>query len=178
VVTTAPLSPRPANGGISAITSAASDFAIAIARPPARPSPGARRRPPAAKVYQSVLTGNVRTLAEVKLNAVGLRNPLDLAIGAYGDDHEVRAELIHLARRRACAVYGRSPSDFSGTATVVVGDTPLDIEAALAADARAVGVATGEYSVQDLEAAGAHAVLIDLTSTPAVLAALLSPTVS
>ena len=30
--------------------------------------------------------------------------------------------------------------------------------------------------VQDLEAAGAHAVLIDLTSTPAVLAALLSPT--
>jgi len=55
-----------------------------------------------------------------------------------------------------------------------VGDTPLDIEAALAADARAVGVATGSYSAADLRAAGAHAVLDDLTSTPAVLAALLS----
>jgi len=56
----------------------------------------------------------------------------------------------------------------------VVGDTPLDIEAALAAGARAVGVATGGYSVHALRAAGAHAVLPDLTNTTAVLSALLS----
>jgi phosphoglycolate phosphatase-like HAD superfamily hydrolase len=171
VVTTAPLGPRPANG-TTAKTSAVPRSAIAIAHPPV--PPGARRRPPAARVYQSVLTGNVRQLAEVKLDAVGLRYPLDLCIGAFGDDHEIRSELIHLARRRACAVYGNSASDFSGTATIVIGDTPLDIEAALAADARAVGVATGGYSVQDLEAAGAHAVLTDLASTPAVLSALLA----
>ncbi len=126
------------------------------------------------RVYQSVLTGNVRPLAEVKLTAVGLRNPLDLCIGAYGEDHEVRTELVHLARRRAAGVYGESGQDFAGEATIVVGDTPLDIEAALAAGARAVGVATGPFSAADLRAAGAHAVLSDLTSTPAVLAALLS----
>jgi phosphoglycolate phosphatase-like HAD superfamily hydrolase len=143
-----------------------------------RPVAGARRRPPAARVYQSVLTGNVRSLAEVKLDAVGLRYPLDLCIGAYGDDHEVRSELVHLARRRASAVYGHSSSDFSGTNTVVVGDTPLDIEAALAAGARAVGVATGGYSAKALQDAGAHAVLTDLSNTAAVLAALLSPTTS
>jgi phosphoglycolate phosphatase-like HAD superfamily hydrolase len=172
VVTPAPLDPRPASG-TTAITSAApaSDSAATAARPP---SPGARKRPPAARVYQSVLTGNVRPLAEVKLAAVGLRCPLDLCIGAYGDDHEDRTQLIHLARRRAVAVYGSSSSDFSGTATIVVGDTPEDIEAALAAGARAVGVATGGYSAKALQEAGAHAVLTDLTNTAAVLTALLS----
>jgi phosphoglycolate phosphatase-like HAD superfamily hydrolase len=135
--------------------------------------PGGRGTKP-GRVYQSVLTGNVRPLAEVKLTAVGLRHPLDFCIGAYGDDHEVRTELVHLARRRAAGVYGESEEDFAGEATIVIGDTPLDIEAALAAGARAVGVATGPFSAADLLAAGAHAVLPDLTSTPAVLAALLS----
>jgi len=132
-----------------------------------------RRRPESGRAYQSVLTGNVRTLAEVKLSAVGLRHPLDLCIGAYGDDHEVRAELVHLARRRAAAVHGLPLSDFGGQATVVIGDTPLDIEAALAAGARAVGVATGSYPASALWEAGAHAVLADLTNTATVLTALL-----
>ena len=131
-----------------------------------------RSRP--GRVHQSVLTGNVRPLAEVKLTAMGLRHALDLCIGAYGDDHEIRTELVHLARRRAAGVYGESDQDFAGEATIVVGDTPLDIEAALAAGARAVGVATGPYSAADLDAAGAHAVLPDLRSTPAVLTALLA----
>jgi phosphoglycolate phosphatase len=91
------------------------------------------------RAHQSVLTGNIRPVAEVKLAAVGLRDALDLCIGAYGDDHEVRAELVPVARRRAAAVHGKSPAEFDGGATVVIGDTPLDIEAALASGARAVG---------------------------------------
>jgi phosphoglycolate phosphatase len=126
----------------------------------------------AGRVRQSVLTGNIRPVAEVKLSALGLREALDLCIGAYGDDHEVRAELVHVARRRAEAVHGRLPGDFSGTSTVLVGDTPLDIEAALTAGARAVGVATGGYPAADLMAAGAHAVLPDLTDTGLVMRAL------
>jgi phosphoglycolate phosphatase len=123
---------------------------------------------------QSVLTGNIRPLAEVKLAALGLRAGLDLCIGAYGDDHEDRAELVQVARRRAAAVHGRFvTSSFGGRSTVVVGDTPLDIAAALAAGARAVGVATGSYPAADLAAAGAHAVLPDLTDPSLVLAALL-----
>jgi len=126
-----------------------------------------------ARVHQSVLTGNIRPVAEVKLSAVGLRDPLDLCIGAYGDDHEVRAELVHVARRRAAAVYGGAAEEFAGMSTILVGDTPLDIEAALAAGARAVGVATGPSQAADLLAAGAHAVLPDLTDTRQVLRALL-----
>ena len=80
----------------------------------------------ARAAVQSVLTGNVRPVAEAKLAAFGLDGYLDLAIGAYGEEHEIRAELVHLARARAGAAYGR---DFGGPATVLVGDTPLDVAA-------------------------------------------------
>ncbi len=121
-------------------------------------------------VVQSVLTGNVRQVAEAKLAPLGLTGHLDLAVGAYGNEHEVRAELVPLARDRAGQAYG---TDFSGEATVLIGDTPLDVEAALAAGARAVGVATGQFPASDIEAAGASAVLADLTGTAQVVAAVL-----
>ena len=123
-------------------------------------------RPP---VVQSVLTGNVPATARAKLAALGLDAHLDLEVGAYGDHHEVRAELVHLARSRARAAYG---AGFSGAATVLVGDTPLDVAAALATGARAVGVATGGPAAADLAAAGADVVLPDLTDTCAVLTAI------
>jgi phosphoglycolate phosphatase len=44
----------------------------------------------------------------------------------------------------------------------VVGDTPLDIAAARAAGAVSVGVASGAYSTDTLEAAGADHVLDSL----------------
>lgn len=140
---------------------------------PGPPGPSGPSGPRPARVHQSVLTGNIRPVAEVKLSAVGLRDPLDLCIGAYGDDHEVRTELVQVARRRAAAVHGTAAGDFDGMSTVLIGDTPLDIEAALAAGARAVGVATGSSKAAELLAAGAHVVLPDLTDTRQVLRALL-----
>jgi phosphoglycolate phosphatase len=123
----------------------------------------------AAGARQSVLTGNIRPLAALKLAAAGLGEHLDLDVGAYGDVHEVRAELVPVARQAAAAAYG---TDFGGPSTVLVGDTPLDVAAALATGARAVGVATGSFSAADLVAAGAHAVLPDLTDTSLLLAAV------
>jgi phosphoglycolate phosphatase-like HAD superfamily hydrolase len=121
-------------------------------------------------LVQSLLTGNIRPLAEVKLGALGLTDHLDLAVGAYGDASEIRAELVHLARNNAAVAYGR---DFAGQATVLVGDTPRDVEAALLTGARAVGVATGSYGVAELAEAGAHAVLADLADTDRAVAAIL-----
>ena len=121
-------------------------------------------------VVQSLLTGNIRPLAEVKIGPLGLTEHLDLDAGAYGSTHEVRAELVHLARRNASRAYR---ADFGGEATVVVGDTPLDVEAALITGARAVGVATGAFTVGELAAAGAHAALPDLADTGLVVAAIL-----
>ena len=56
---------------------------------------------------------------------------------------------------------------------MIVGDTPLDVEAALTTGARAVGVATGAFTVGELAAAGAHAVLPNLAGTDLVVAAIL-----
>ncbi len=120
-------------------------------------------------IRQSVLTGNIRPLAALKLRQAGLSDHLDLDVGAYGDAHEVRAELVPVARLAASQAYG---ADFGGWSTVLVGDTPLDVEAALAAGARVVGVATGSYSAGELAAAGAHAVLADLTDAARVRAAV------
>jgi len=137
-----------------------------------RPLPGAAAAIAAlaaAGFRQSVLTGNIGPLAALKLDRAGLRDHLDLAAGAYGDTHEVRAELVTAARAAAARRYG---ADFSGARTILVGDTPLDVEAALATGARVVGVATGSYSAAELAAAGAHVVLPGLTDAGAVLAAV------
>jgi phosphoglycolate phosphatase len=125
------------------------------------------------RVWQSVLTGNIRPLAEVKLGALGLGAPLDLAIGAYGDMDEVRSELVGVARERARAAGLSEAGGFGGEGTVLVGDTPLDVAAALATGARAVAVATGDFTEAELAAAGAHAVLPDLRDTERVRAAIL-----
>jgi len=119
---------------------------------------------------QSVLTGNLRAIARVKLAALGLDRFLDLQVGAYGDDHEVRADLVPLARAGAAAAYR---ADFGGDATVLIGDTPLDVEAARLTGARSVGVASGGFTAAELAAAGADVVLPSLADTPAVLAAVL-----
>ncbi|NUT94124.1 MAG: HAD family hydrolase, partial [Saccharothrix sp.] len=54
-----------------------------------------------------------------------------------------------------------------------IGDTPHDVDAALHHGALAIGVATGRSSVEELEDAGAHVVLKDLSDTEAVLSAIL-----
>ncbi|HYK68665.1 MAG TPA: HAD hydrolase-like protein [Streptosporangiaceae bacterium] len=121
-------------------------------------------------VVQALLTGNILALARVKLHALGLTEYLDLEAGAYGDVSPLRSDLVPVARQNAAARYG---ADFSGRATVLVGDTPHDVEAATSAGARAVGVATGRFSAGDLADAGADVVLPDLIDTERVVAALL-----
>jgi phosphoglycolate phosphatase len=120
----------------------------------------------AGRVVQSVLTGNIPALARVKLGGLDLTKYLDLDIGAYGDVSEIRADLVPVARRNAADRYG---TDFAGRATVLVGDTPSDIEAAARTGARSVAVATGSFSAGELTSAGADVVLADLADTAAVV---------
>lgn len=71
----------------------------------ARVLPGAREALAALEadpaVHQGVLTGDLRTVARIKLVAVGLARFLDLVTSAYGDDHADRVELVAIARSRA-----------------------------------------------------------------------------
>ena len=121
-------------------------------------------------VVQTLVTGNVRPIAGYKVGAFGLDRYLDLEIGGYGGSSEQRSVLVADALAGAQERHGTA---FTGDAVVVVGDTPHDVHAALAHEARAVGVATGSFPADALKAAGAHEVLPDLTDTKRALAAIL-----
>jgi phosphoglycolate phosphatase len=123
----------------------------------------------AGRVVQSLLTGNIPALAVVKLGGLGLTEHLDLSVGAYGDVSDVRADLVPVARSKAASRYG---SDFAGRATVLVGDTPSDVDAAAANEAKSVAVATGSFTSEQLAEAGADVVLSDLSDTAQVVSAI------
>ncbi|HKN96974.1 MAG TPA: HAD hydrolase-like protein [Pseudonocardiaceae bacterium] len=121
-------------------------------------------------VVQTLVTGNLRRIAAIKVGAFGLDGYLDLAIGGYGEVSEQRSMLVAEALAGAGRRHG---TPFTGEAVVVVGDTPHDVHAALAHGARAVAVATGSFPADALAAAGAHEVLPDLADTRRALAAIL-----
>ena len=56
----------------------------------------------------------------------------------------------------------------------MIGDTPADVACGVSIGARAIGVATGRYSVEELRACGAAAVFADLSDTAAVVRAILA----
>lgn len=111
------------------------------------------------RVFQTVLTGNLREVARIKLEVFGLDRYLDLAAGAYGDDDPERSKLVTIAQQRAST---RAEVTFDNDATVLVGDTPKDVEAGLAAGVQVIGIATGKTSATDLRAAGAQSVAVNL----------------
>jgi phosphoglycolate phosphatase-like HAD superfamily hydrolase len=117
-------------------------------------------------MVQTLVTGNVPEVAAAKVAAFGLTGSFDAEVGGYGTDDSVRATLVRRSLERARTKYGEP------FRPVVVGDTVHDVTAALANGAVAVAVATGATAAADLEAAGAHVVLPDLSDPDAVVAAL------
>ncbi|WFB08772.1 haloacid dehalogenase-like hydrolase [Streptomyces sp. LX-29] len=120
-------------------------------------------------VHQSVLTGNMRSLAELKLAVFGLADLIDFETGGYGDDAAERTALLACAWERTRSRLGRR---FTGADTVIIGDTVLDIATAKAGGALAIAVATGTTTAEKLSAAGADIVLPDLVDTTAVVRAV------
>ncbi|MFJ8277177.1 HAD family hydrolase [Streptomyces griseoviridis] len=112
-------------------------------------------------VRQSVVTGNIRAAAEVKLTVFGLDRYLRQEIGAYAEDGEDRAELLSTALGNA----GVSPET-----AVFLGDTPADVAGGRATGVRVIAVATGRTPAADLRAA--DVVLDDLSDTSRALAAI------
>lgn len=121
-------------------------------------------------VCVGLLTGNVVTGAELKLNASGIGFSR-FQLGAYGSDSADRPMLPPIAVERAIPLFGRVPS---GAEVVIIGDTPADVTCGASIGARAVAVATGAYSVDSLRDAGAHAAFATLESTDDVLDSILS----
>jgi phosphoglycolate phosphatase len=121
-----------------------------------------------ADAVPGLLTGNVRPGARLKLASGGL----DIGrfrVGAFGSDSAHRPDLPAVAQRRAREELGL---DLRGHEIVIIGDTPADVTCGRGIGARAIGVATGAYSVAQLLEAGAWAAFADLSRTEDVLDAV------
>jgi phosphoglycolate phosphatase-like HAD superfamily hydrolase len=120
-------------------------------------------------VVLGLLTGNVESGARVKLTAAGI-DPDRFRINAFGSDHEHRPQLPAIAQRRASENLGL---EIVGERLVVIGDTPADIECGRSLGARSIGVASGHYTVEQLQAHDPYAVFPSLANTKQVVETIL-----
>lgn len=121
-----------------------------------------------------LLTGNFEETGSLKLAACGV-DVSRFAVRVWGDhsphDPPSRDHLVPVAMGRYEALLRRSiPPD----RVVVIGDTEHDVRCARVNGCRAVGVATGRTSAEELSRAGADLVLPDLARQPGIEAWLAS----
>jgi phosphoglycolate phosphatase-like HAD superfamily hydrolase len=102
----------------------------------------ARAEPP----LFGLLTGNIRRGAQIKLQRYQLWDKFPF--GGFADDHEDRNQIAAIARRRGSERLGRPLHDGE---VLVIGDTPLDIRCGRAIGAKVLAVATGRFSVPQLQ---------------------------
>jgi phosphoglycolate phosphatase len=142
-----------------------------LAHGPAKTLPGVRELltllAGRGDVAQGLLTGNLRRGAEIKLRHHDLWG--HFAFGAFADDSESRDELGPHAVRRAASHHSVS---FSANRVFVLGDTPHDIRCGQIIGAQTVAVATGGYSVAELQSFGPTAVVADLSDPEQLLKVL------
>jgi phosphoglycolate phosphatase len=101
-------------------------------------------------VVNLLLTGNTEAGAAAKLAHYGLAEFFGRG-GAFCVGPGERSEIAHRALPLA-----------NGSPAVVIGDTPADVECGKAIEARTIAVATGSYSVEELEATDPWLVLEQL----------------
>ena len=118
-------------------------------------------------VVVGLLTGNVLRGAQLKLRRWNLEPYF--RFGAFGDDHADRSVLAAIALEKARALLGQP---FMGSDTTVVGDTPKDISCARAIGARAVVVATGQVTRQELAECSPDVLLDSFENHEAALRAI------
>jgi len=107
-------------------------------------------------------TGNLARGGRIKFESAGIGDLFDMELGGFGDDGDTRAEVLAAGAGR-CDPAGRLP-------VVIVGDTPHDVEAALAIGAWCIGTPYMGNTAEVLAAAGAHLVreIVDASLVDAV----------
>lgn len=124
----------------------------------------------AIDVVQTLVTGNLQSIARRKVAAVGLDTHIRFELGGYGSDHRLRSELV----RTSCTRLAESGHAIASENTWVVGDTPRDLQCARDTGVRCVLVATGNHTYDELAPLGADAVFTDLADAEAFLELVLA----
>jgi phosphoglycolate phosphatase len=110
-------------------------------------------------IQLGLLTGNIESGARIKLEPFDLNKYFPT--GAFGSDDEDRNKLLPIALSR---FEERCRRKIRVNESVIVGDTPRDVQCAKIYGARSLGVATGPHSIDELKEAGADYVMKDLSS--------------
>lgn len=118
-------------------------------------------------VTLGLLTGNFEESGRYKVALPGLEHYFPF--GAFADDANTRNELPPIAVERAFAHTGIR---FSGKDVVIIGDTPHDINCAKVLDSKAIAVATGFYSAEELQSYQPDYVFENFADTSAVMEAI------
>jgi phosphoglycolate phosphatase-like HAD superfamily hydrolase len=100
------------------------------------------------KFALSIVTGNIKEAAEIKLSSTGLYRYFP--VGAYGDDADERWKLIKIAKKKAEEHY---KSIFDIKDIFMIGDSLKDIVAARKNGVKVVSVATGLTPFDQLQKA-------------------------
>ncbi len=115
------------------------------------------------KIPMGLVTGNMETIAWLKLEKVGLNDYFEF--GGFGDQAVTRSSLVVKALEEARNLYGEMKREN----IFVVGDTPRDIIGGQKSGVRTVAVATGDFSMEELEHSGPDFLLENLKDTKKVL---------
>ncbi|MFF8993225.1 HAD hydrolase-like protein [Streptomyces sp. NPDC014983] len=107
----------------------------------------------------TVVTGNLKPNALLKLAAFDLGGYVDTEIGGFASDDQRRPALVAIAQKRAQAKHG---TIFTRANTVIIGDSLEDVRTGLEGGAAIIAVASGKTSTPALRDAGADMVLESL----------------
>src|SRR6476469_3368864 len=120
--------------------------------------------------YESALvTGNIKPMAELKMELVGLDHFFTLP-GAFGDESHNRRDLPARAAER---IRKHLQTDLTPEQFIVIGDTPNDIECTKHFGARSLAVDTGRfYTTDDLVDCAPDALLPDFSDVNLFLTTL------
>ncbi|MFQ5652089.1 MAG: HAD family hydrolase [bacterium] len=119
------------------------------------------------EITLALLTGNWADGAKTKLEHFDLFRHFEF--GAFADDSWVRADLPAVAARRFFDTTGRkiAPENI-----LVIGDTPRDVACGKPFGTKTVAVATGYFSLEELEAAEPDYLFPDFSDANAFLSIL------
>ncbi|WP_326812465.1 haloacid dehalogenase-like hydrolase [Streptomyces scopuliridis] len=110
-----------------------------------------------ADLVLTVVTGNLKANAVLKLAAFELGSFVDAEIGGYASDDHHRPALVGIAQKRAQAKYGVF---FDHSNSVIIGDSLEDIRTGRdGGGVPVIGIASGTTSATALERVGAAVVL-------------------
>ena len=123
-------------------------------------------------VVLTLLTGNYAAGARIKLQHFGLAEYFQS--GGFGDHHACRNEV---ARQAATIVCDQLKLENDPRRMIVIGDTPADVQCARAIEAKAVAVATGSYSHEELSEHSPDHLYIDFNMPQQFVADVLSDSI-